>query len=252
MNKEQLQRYSRQIRVAQIGEEGQSKLLQARILVIGMGGLGSPVAMYLAAAGVGEIIISDFDRVEPSNLQRQIVHRSGDVGELKAYSAKRTIATINPECRVTAIDWQLEDAELHEHTTAADVVLDCSDNFATRFAINRVCVEAKTPLVSGAAIRMEGQVATFLPESSSPCYECIYPGGLAHEEACAIEGVLAPLVGVIGSMQALQAVMALTGQLDAIRSRLLLFDAAAMEWRGVRVPPAPGCPTCGKRQLGRC
>ena len=244
------QRYSRQIRVAGIGEAGQQRLLDARALIIGMGGLGSPAAMYLAAAGVGELVVSDFDRVEDSNLQRQIIHRAADVGELKARSAKRTLADINPDCRVTALDWQLDDAELVEQVAAADVVLDCCDNFATRFAVNRACVGADTPLVSGAAIRMEGQIATFLPEPASPCYECIYPGGLEHEETCAMEGVLAPLVGVMGSLQAMQAIQVLTGQWDAVRGKLLLFDGAAMSWRTVRVPPAPGCPSCGDRQRG--
>jgi adenylyltransferase/sulfurtransferase len=248
MTPDQLKRYSRQIRVPQIGAAGQERLLGARALIIGMGGLGSPAAMYLAAAGVGELVISDFDRVEDSNLQRQIIHRADDIDELKAHSAQRTLAGINPQCRVTALDWQLDDAELAAHVQAADVVLDCCDNFATRFAVNRACVAAGTPLVSGAAIRMEGQIASFLPEPASPCYECIYPGGLEHEESCALEGVLAPLVGVIGSLQALQAILILTGQGDAVRGKLLLFDAASMSWRAVRVPPAPGCPTCGARQ----
>lgn len=248
MDPSERQRYSRQIRVAGIGETGQQRLLDARVLVVGMGGLGSPAAMYLAAAGVGELLVSDFDRVEESNLQRQIIHRTADVGELKAWSARRTLTGINPACRVTALDWQLDDDELAEQVQAADVVLDCCDNFATRFAVNRACVAAGTPLVSGAAIRMEGQIATFLPEPVSPCYECIYPGGLEHEETCAMEGVLAPLVGVIGSLQALQAILVLTGQWDAVRGKLLLFDGAAMSWRSVRVPPAPGCPSCGARQ----
>jgi adenylyltransferase/sulfurtransferase len=248
MTPDQLQRYSRQIRVARIGEHGQQRLLAARVLIIGMGGLGSPAAMYLAAAGIGELVVSDFDRVEDSNLQRQIIHRADDIGELKAHSAQRTLAGINPQCRVTALDWQLDDAELAAQVGAADVVLDCCDNFATRFAVNRACVAAGTPLVSGAAIRMEGQIASFLPEAASPCYECIYPGGLEHEETCAMEGVLAPLVGVMGSLQALQAILILTGQTDAVRGKLLLFDAAAMSWRAVKVPPAPGCPTCGARQ----
>jgi len=248
MNKHQQQRYSRQIRVSQIGEEGQSRLLASRALIIGMGGLGSPAAMYLAAAGLGELVISDFDRVEDTNLQRQIIHRTRDIGELKAHSAERTLREINPECTVVAIDWELDDDELHEQVSAADIVLDCCDNFATRFAVNRACVAAGKPLVSGAAIRMEGQIATFLPEPGSPCYECIYPGGLEHEETCAMEGVLAPLVGVMGSMQAMQAIMALTGQEEAVRNRLMLFDGAGMEWRSVKVPAAPNCPTCGARQ----
>ena len=248
MNKEQRQRYSRQIRLTQIGEAGQARLLASRALIIGMGGLGSPAAMYLAAAGLGKLVISDFDRVEDTNLQRQIIHRTQDIGELKAHSARRTLHEINPECDVTAIDWELDNKELRDQVAAADIVLDCCDNFATRFAVNRTCVAAGKPLVSGAAIRLEGQIATFLPEPTSPCYECIYPGGLEHEETCAMEGVLAPLVGVMGSMQAMQAIMTLTGQEDAVRNKLMLFDGAGMEWRAVKVPPAPNCPTCGSRQ----
>jgi len=248
MNPAQRERYSRQIRVAGIGEEGQQRLLDARALIIGMGGLGSPAAMYLAAAGVGELVLSDFDRVEESNLQRQIIHRFEDIGELKALSAKRALEAINPECRVLAIDWQLDGDELAEHVRAADVVLDCCDNFATRFALNRACVRLGTPLVSGAAIRMEGQLATFLPEAESPCYECIYPGSFENEETCALEGVLAPLVGVVGSLQAMQAVLVLTRQLEAVRRKLLLFDGTSLSWRSVSVPPDPECRTCGFRQ----
>jgi adenylyltransferase/sulfurtransferase len=250
VNEYQRDRYSRQIRLPQIGEAGQARLLASQALLIGMGGLGSPAAMYLAAAGVGRLVLSDFDRVEASNLQRQIIHRSADVGELKAFSAKRTLAEINPACEVAALDWQLDDKELAAQIAAADVVLDCCDNFATRFAINRACVAQARPLVSGAAIRMEGQIASFLPEAASPCYECIYSGELEHEESCAAEGVLAPVVGVMGCLQAVQAVLVLTGHVESVRGKLLLFDAGAMLWRSVKVAPAPGCPTCGPRQKG--
>ncbi|MGB0721880.1 MAG: HesA/MoeB/ThiF family protein [Gammaproteobacteria bacterium] len=237
-------RYARQIRLAQVGEEGQQRLLDSRALIIGAGGLGSPAAMYLAAAGVGTLVITDFDRVEESNLQRQIVHRTADIGEPKALSAQRTLAEINPGCAVIAKDWQLDDDELAEEVKQADVVVDCCDNFATRFAVNRACVAHATPLVSGAAIRMEGQIATFIP-GDGPCYQCLYPDALEHEETCALEGVLAPVVGVIGAMQALQAIRVLTGHGDTLAGKLLLFDATAMEWRGVRVPADPACPVCG-------
>lgn len=213
-----------------------------------MGGLGSPAAMYLAAAGVGQLVLSDFDRVEASNLQRQIIHRAEDIGELKARSAQRTLAQINPECRVQALDWALDDDELAAQVEAADLVLDCCDNFATRFAVNRHCVAAAKPLVSGAAIRMEGQVAVFLPEPESACYQCIYSAELEHEESCALEGVLAPVVGVIGSMQALLAIQLLIGPWAAVRNKLLVFDAAALEWRGLRVRPDAACPACAQRQ----
>jgi len=240
---EQQRRYDRQIRVVGIGERGQQRLLEARVLIVGMGGLGSPAALYLAAAGVGTLVVSDFDRVEDSNLQRQIIHRQADIGEHKARSAKRALEALNPTCQVIARDWQLDDAELAEEIHLADLVLDCSDNFATRFALNRACVAGHTPLVSGAAIRREGQVITFIP-GDGPCYQCLYPVGLEREESCALEGVLAPVVGVIGSMQALQAVQVLIGQGAALVGRLLLFDAAASEWRTLRVPQDPACEVC--------
>ncbi len=245
MNKKQQSRYARQIRLSQIGEEGQQRLLDARVLIIGMGGLGSPAAMYLAAAGIGRIIISDFDQVEDSNLQRQIIHRTKDIGELKAFSAKRTIAEINPDCIVEAIDWQLDESELEEHANKADLVLDCTDNFPTRFMINRVCVKTKTPLVSGAAIRMEGQIASYIPCSNGPCYQCLYKAEFESTETCAMEGVLSPVVGVIGTLQALQAILVLIGEGESVNGKLLLFDGLSMEWQTVKIPKNPSCEVCG-------
>jgi molybdopterin/thiamine biosynthesis adenylyltransferase len=230
---QQGRRYGRQIRVAGIGEAGQRRLLGSRVLIVGMGGLGSPAALYLAAAGVGTLVLSDFDRVEESNLQRQIIHRQADIGEHKAWSARRALEALNPTCRVIAKDWQLDGEEL-----------DCSDNFATRFALNRACWARGTALVSGAAIRREGQIISFVPPEG-PCYQCLYPAGLEGEETCAMEGVLAPVVGVIGSLQALEAVNILTGAGARLWGRLLLLDAVTMEWRAVRVPPDPACPVCG-------
>lgn len=244
MTPDQTARYARQIRLPHIGAQGQQRLLESRALLIGMGGLGSPAALYLAAAGVGTLVISDFDRVEDANLQRQIIHRNRDIGELKTRSAQRTLAELNPQCRVIALDRQLDADERAAEIQRADIVLDCCDNFATRFALNRACVAYGAPLVSGAAIRMEGQIATYLPDRG-PCYRCLYPGELENEESCAMEGVLAPVVGVIGSMQALQAIQVLTGHTENLVGRLLLFDAAAMEWRSVRIPADPECPVCG-------
>ena len=244
MTPAQRDRYSRQVRLADIGEAGQERLLNARALVIGLGGLGSPAAMYLAASGVGTLVLSDYDRVEPSNLQHQIIHREADIGELKAASAQRTLTGINHECIVETIDWELDDAELTDEIGAADIVLDCTDNFATRFQLNRIAMAQGTPLVSGAAIRLEGQIMTSLPPGG-PCYQCVYPDDLEHQETCAMEGVLAPLVGVIGSLQALQAVRVLTGHADELRGVLMLFDAAGMEWQRIRVPPRRNCPICG-------
>ncbi len=245
MNKQEKSRYARHIRLNQIGESGQQKLLDATVLIMGMGGLGSPAAMYLAAAGVGRIIISDFDQVEDSNLQRQIIHRTQDIGELKTFSAKRTIAEINPDCKVETIDWQLDERELEEYTRTADLVLDCTDNFPTRFAINRVCVKTSTPLVSGAAIRMEGQIASYIPNADGPCYQCLYKQEFESTETCAMEGVLSPVVGVIGTLQALQAILILIGEEEGINGKLLLFDGFSMEWRSVKIPKNPKCAVCG-------
>ncbi len=245
MNNKEKSRYARQIRLNYVGEEGQQKLLDSTALIIGMGGLGSPAAMYLAAAGVGRLIISDFDQVEDSNLQRQIIHRTQDIGELKALSAKRAIAELNPGCVVEALDWQLEEDELEEYVRKADIVLDCSDNFPTRFAINRVCIKQKTPLVSGAAIRMEGQIASYIPDLDGPCYQCLYKQEFENTETCAIEGVLSPVVGVIGTMQALQAMLILIGQVEQLNGKLLLFDGLNMEWQKVQIPKNPNCAVCG-------
>jgi adenylyltransferase/sulfurtransferase len=242
---EQRQRYARQIRLPAIGTTGQQRLLDARVLLIGLGGLGSPAAMYLAASGVGRLVLSDYDRVESSNLQRQIIHREADIGEPKAASAARTLRTINSGCEILVKDWELDVQELRDEVGAADLVLDCSDNFQTRFQLNRLAVEGGTPLVSGAAIRLEGQIMTVLP--GGPCYQCIYPETLENQDTCAMEGVLAPVVGIIGSLQALQAVQVLTGHAEALRGQLLLFDAMLMEWHKVRVPRRTDCPVCGQR-----
>jgi molybdopterin-synthase adenylyltransferase len=240
---EQQQRYSRQIRLPSIGEAGQQRLLDARALIVGLGGLGSPAAMYLAASGVGRLALSDFDRVESSNLQRQIIHREDQIGELKAASAQRTLQQINPGCEVQALDWQLDEDELQREIRAADVVLDCTDNFASRFQLNRIAMAESTPLVSGAAIRTEGQILSALP--GGPCYQCVYPQELEQQETCAMEGILAPVVGLIGTLQALQAIQILTGGAEALRGVLMLFDANAMQWQRVQVPKRPDCPVCG-------
>jgi adenylyltransferase/sulfurtransferase len=244
----QEQRYSRQIRLPQIGTAGQQRLLDSRALVIGMGGLGSPVAMYLAAAGIGHLVVSDFDRVDESNLQRQIIHGQDDIGESKASSAARALAAINPRTRVDALDYEIDDDELWEQARAADVIVDCTDNFPTRFALNRVSIGTGTPLVSGAAIRWEGQVATFIPtDPDSPCYQCLYPDESVEAATCAAEGVIAPLVGVVGSIEALEAMRVLTGLTDELAGRLLLIDGLAMEWQVIRLPRNPDCPACSAR-----
>jgi molybdopterin/thiamine biosynthesis adenylyltransferase len=248
LNEAQRLRYSRQIRLPKIGEEGQARLLASRILVVGVGGLGSPAAMYLAAAGVGHLVLSDFDRVEASNLQRQIVHRHADVGELKAQSARANLLDLNPDIQVTAIDWELDGDALDAEIALSDVVLDCSDNFPTRFSVNSACVGSGTPLVSAAAIRFEGQVTTFLPwVPESPCYRCLYGDDSRDAaESCAAEGILPPLVGILGSVQATEAIKILLGLGVTLCGRLLLLDAATMEWRAVRLRRDPRCPVCGQ------
>lgn len=245
MDDEQLLRYSRQIMLPTVGIEGQERLLGARILIMGLGGLGSPAAMYLAAAGVGTLVLVDFDRVDLTNLQRQIVHTTERIGELKVESARASLQALNPECRVEIIARQLDEAELKQQVAGVDLVLDGTDNFATRFAINKACHETGTPLVSGAAIRMEGQISVFTGEPGGPCYHCLYPDQGEMDETCSANGVLAPLVGVIGSLQAVEAIKQLTGAGTTLHGRLLLLDALEMEWRTLRLTPDPACPVCG-------
>lgn len=237
-------RYSRQMKLASIGEPGQEKILQSTVLIIGMGGLGSPSALYLAAAGVGTLKICDFDVVEESNLQRQIIHRQDTVGELKVISAKSTLQALNPECKVQTIDHELDEKELEQHIRESDVVLDCSDNFPTRFAVNRLCVHHQTPLVSAAAIRLEGQILNVLPDTDGPCYQCLYSDEYASAQTCEVEGVLGPVVGVMGTLQALDALLILTGNSDQLVGKLLLFDGLNMQWQQVQIPKNPACPVC--------
>lgn len=249
MNDEQLLRYSRHILLDEIGVEGQARLLAARALVIGAGGLGSPVALYLASAGVGRLTLADGDAVDLTNLQRQIVHRVAAIGTNKAESARATLATLNPEVAVTALPARAEGAALDQLVAAHDIVLDCSDNFATRHAINRACVRHAKPLVSGAAIRFDGQLAVFdLRLREAPCYACLFPeGGDTDEVRCAVMGVFAPLTGTIGTLQAAEALKLLAGAGESFSGRLLLFDALRTEWRTVRVKRDPACPVCATR-----
>lgn len=245
MDDNQLLRYSRQILLPQIDIVGQQKLCEATVLIIGLGGLGSPAAMYLAAAGVGHLVINDFDQVDLSNLQRQIIHASSSLGLPKTESACRVLQDINPETRITALDSRLTLEELQSAMAGANVVLDCSDNLATRFAVNRACFLSRKPLVSGAVIRFEGQLAVFAPGvGDSPCYNCLYAGAGELGETCSQSGVIAPLPGIIGSMQALECLKLLVMDTSALLGSLLLFDALGMEWRRVRLPRNPECATC--------
>lgn len=246
MDDSQLLRYSRQILLPEFGTEGQELLSRSRVLIVGMGGLGSPAAMYLAAAGIGHLALCDHDRVELSNLQRQVIHRTESIGQPKVSSAAETIAGLNPQCQTTEIDHQLSDEELLEQVFRADAVVDCSDNFATRFAINRACVEESTPLISGAAIRWEGQVAVFNQAPGSPCYRCLYGENGEPEDTCSTNGVLAPLVGIIGCIQAAETIKVLTATGKTLSGRLLVLDALTMQWRELKLKADPHCPVCRK------
>lgn len=248
MNDNQLLRYSRHILLPQIGIEGQERLLAAQALVVGAGGLGSPAALYLAAAGIGRIVLCDGDAVDLTNLQRQILHHSPSVGRPKVASGRDTLALINPEVEVVALEGRLEGALLEDQVAAADVVLDCSDNFATRHAMNRACVKFAKPLVSGAAIRFDGQVSVFdLRHPQSPCYNCLFPEGQDAEEVrCAVMGVFAPLTGIIGATQAAEALKLVAGCGESLSGRLLLLDGLAMEWRQITLGKDPGCAVCAR------
>ena len=246
MNEEQQQRYSRHVLLPQIGEQGQERLLDARVFILGAGGLGSPVTMYLASAGVGHLVIADFDHVDLSNLQRQILHGVADLGEDKVSSARNTIAALNPGISVTALNWAPDEDELDEQIRLADVVVDACDNFETRFALNRFCVKHKTPLVSAAAVRFEGQISVFDPrDSDSPCYRCLYSDDSSEGEACSQVGVLAPLLGIIGSTQAVEVIKLIVGIGDSLAGRVMMLDAMGMEWRTLKLRKDPACPVCG-------
>jgi adenylyltransferase/sulfurtransferase len=248
MNDEQLLRYSRQIMLPQVDAEGQDRLLGSRVLVIGLGGLGSPIAMYLAAAGVGHIEVCDFDTVEISNLQRQIVHGTPDIGRSKVASAVDRLRSLNPEIEIVGIEGALEGDALIDRVGAADAVVDGSDNFGTRFAVNEASVKTGTPLISGAVIRMEGQITTFIPgEADSPCYRCLYKDDDEEMQTCSQNGVLAPVPGIVGSIQATEVLKLLIG-LPTLCGRLLLLDAERMELRALKLPRDPGCPVCGGTQ----
>jgi len=245
MNDEQLLRYSRQIMLSSIDIEGQQKLLDATVFIVGAGGLGCPAAMYLAAGGFGRLIIADDDEVDLSNLQRQIAHGTNDIGTAKTASLKSTLSSLNADCQIEVINQRLDGEAFNQYVQQADVVLDCTDNFETRFAINAACVNNQKPLVTGAAIRFEGQVMVYHPGvEDSPCYQCLYPDIGEIEETCSANGVIAPLVGIIGSMQALEAIKCLTGVGEPLSHRLLILDGLEMRWREMKTKVDPVCPVC--------
>lgn len=249
MNDDQLLRYSRHILLDEIGIEGQQRLLASHALVIGAGGLGSPALLYLGTAGVGRLTVVDHDRVDVTNLQRQIAHDLARVGTPKATSAAQSIHAINPEVRIDTLVERADAARLDAMVRDADVVLDCSDNFATRHAVNRACVAHRVPLVAGAAIRFDGQISVYdVRDAASPCYACLFPEDAEFEEvACATMGVFAPLVGIVGSMQAAEALKLLSGAGPSLAGRLQMLDARRMEWTEIRMQRQPDCPVCGAR-----
>ena len=249
MTDDQLLRYSRHILLEEIGVEGQERLMAAHALVIGAGGLGSPVALYLGTAGVGRITLVDHDTVDLTNLQRQIAHNVDRLGQPKAQSAQQAIAAINPEPQVRAVVARADAALLDELVPGADIVLDCCDNFTTRHAVNAACVKHRKPLVSGAAIRFDGQISVYdTRDAKSPCYACVFaPSDEFEETRCATMGVFAPLVGIIGTMQAAEALKLLSGAGSSLAGRLQMLDGRSMEWNEVRVPRNMDCPVCKGR-----
>ncbi len=249
MNDDQLLRYSRHILLNEIGIEGQQRLLASHALVIGVGGLGSPAALYLATTGVGRITLVDHDTVELTNLQRQIAHGTDRIGQTKVASAAQSMHALNPGVEVTALAVRADEANLDALVAAAEVVLDCSDNFATRHAVNAACVRHARPLVSGAAIGFDGQISVYdTRDAKHPCYACVFPPAATFEEAqCSTMGVFAPLVGIVGTMQAAEALKLLAGIGTSLAGRLLMVDARTMEWSEVRIARDSACPVCGHR-----
>jgi molybdopterin/thiamine biosynthesis adenylyltransferase len=253
MNDQQLLRYSRHILLEEIGIEGQERLLGGHALIIGMGGLGSPAALYLAASGVGRLTLCDHDTVDFSNLQRQIIHRTGMVGQPKVASARATLHEINPEVECIALQQRADEAQLHEMMSRADIVLDCSDNFDTRYAVNRACLALRKPLVSGAAIQFHGQVSVFdFRRDDSPCYNCLFPeDSVAAEMRCATTGVFSPLVGIIGTLQAAETLKLLM-QIDrGLNGKLLSVNALDMNIMRSNLSKDPECRVCGEKALAR-
>jgi len=251
MNDDELLRYSRHILLQEIGIEGQARIRAASALVVGAGGLGSPASMYLAAAGVGRLTLVDGDAVDLTNLQRQILHTAERIGVNKATSGLATLAAVNPQVQLAAVTERVGEAALHALVAAADVVLDCTDNFATRHAVNRACVAQRRPLVSGAAVRFDGQLAVFdLRQPRSACYACLFPEGDAQDDLCAVMGVFAPLTGIVGAMQAAEALKLVARAGAPLNDRLMILDALGMDVRTVRFERDPGCAVCGALRRG--
>ena len=240
----QLLKYSRQIMLPQIDIVGQEKLNQAHVVIVGLGGLGSPAAMYLATAGIGKLTLIDGDQVDQSNLQRQIIHNKNSIGKNKVTSAKETINALNSDCSVSTIDKRLNEEEFEHLLSDVNALVDCCDNFETRFLLNRVCFKTKTPLVSGSAIRWEGQLTTFTMQENTPCYQCLYDDNSSTDQTCAQNGVVGPVVGIIGSMQALEAIKVITGAGELCIGELTLFDGLDMSFHKIKYTKKDECPVC--------
>ncbi|KAA0876558.1 molybdopterin-synthase adenylyltransferase MoeB [Nitrincola tapanii] len=252
MRDEELLRYSRHLLLPEMDVEGQERLLASRVLILGLGGLGSPVALYLAAAGVGQLWLADDDVVDLSNLQRQILHTAQRIGESKVDSAMQSLQALNPGVTLHPLRERLDEARLQQLLQNLDLVVDCTDNFAIRFALNRACAQAQVPWVSGAAIGLNGQVSVYdFRQAHTPCYQCLYPEGDDQAMTCSESGVLAPLVGVIGTVQALEAVKLLAGIGESLAGRLLLLEGASLRWREMTLRQDPACPVCLQRQQGK-
>lgn len=247
MNDDLLLRYQRQIMLPELDYDGQKRLVDAKVLILGIGGLGSPASMYLAAAGIGRLVLVDGDVVELSNLQRQIVHRESTLGMKKVQSAKDTLSEVNPHCHVECVDRQLDEAELKPLIEAADVVLDCTDNFSSRYLTNRLCVATKTPLVTAAAIRWEGQLMVVDPRQvNGPCYQCLYDASQEPNLNCSETGVMSPVVGMMGTWQALEAIKVLSGAGQALIGKLSVFDGLTGQWRQLNLSKNPQCACCSE------
>ena len=248
MRDEQLLRYSRQIMLPEIDAEGQSRLANATVIIIGLGGLGSAASIYLAAAGIGHLVLVDFDTVDLSNLQRQIVHTTADIGRLKVESASDRLLALNPDLKLTLINRVLTETELTDLMQGVDIVIDATDNFDTRFALNRASVQTRTPLVSAAAIRFEAQVSVFDPRNAeSPCYRCLYAEDNLVDTTCTANGVMAPLLGIVGSIQASEAMKLIMGIGTTLQGKLMLLDILNMEWHQARLSKDPDCPVCSNK-----
>ena len=242
----QLIKYSRQIMLPQIDIAGQEKLNEAHAVIVGLGGLGSPVAMYLATSGIRKLTLIDDDQVDVSNLQRQVIHNENSIGKKKVTSAKESIEALNSDCIVNIIDWRLNEQEFEDRLAEVNVLVDCCDNFETRFLLNRVCFKTKTPLVSGSAIRWEGQLTTFIMKESTPCYQCLYDDNSATDQNCSQNGIVGPVVGIIGSMQALETIKVITGAGTLSVGELTLFDGLDMSFNKINYSKKDDCPVCNK------